>query len=340
VAVLTAILEGLVRLAAIGLAGWLAYTEAVGTYEFLFKQQGEVNYIVNGGVGLTLAAVLLPHFMSQAIKARRFWRAAMILVGFILAISFVITAGVNRTGTASDVADADRRQAQRKLDAAKANVQDATAALASDKMLIKGECKSGVGNECKALARDSKETLKATLDLRTKLAETKEPTEDNTPVRLSALTGGLVTPEQIKTYLPALLPIGMALVGGLLFTLGLETPLPSKSTPEGKPWRWRREEKHAERQPDSQVIDAQIATGDPGVFLTTALRPGGAVREDDVCLAYQMWCAARGCTPIPRAKFKAAFVKLCKYAGFKRSRGKVYGMELVVQADLPVPSGA
>lgn len=80
---------------------------------------------------------------------------------------------------------------------------------------------------------------------------------------------------------------------------------------------------------DAPVVDAEIAEGDPGTFLSTSLKPGEAVKEDDVCLAYELWCAAHGCMPIPREKFKTAFVMLCMHSGFRRSRGKVYGMQLV-----------
>jgi hypothetical protein len=334
VAVLTTILEGLARLAAIGLGLWLAYAEATGTYEFYMAKQGSFDFVVKAAVGISLATVLLPHFLGRAIRERRLLRAAAILTGFALAVVVVLSAGVHRTGSTADLAEAERAQVKRQLDAAKANVNDAEAALADDKSLKKAECKTGVGNECKKLAQAGREALATTIELRKQYADTKEPPEDNTPKRLSALIGGLVNPEQVRTFHPMLVPIAVAFIAGLCITIGLETPLPSKPMGERKPWRWRRKEAEANRQVDTSVIDAHIVSGDLGVFLTTSLQPGKAVREDDVCLAYEMWCAAHGYAPIPRTKFKAAFVKLCRYAGFKRSKGRVYGMELVVPAQI------
>lgn len=77
------------------------------------------------------------------------------------------------------------------------------------------------------------------------------------------------------------------------------------------------------------VLEAQPVDGDPGTFLVAALEPGDSVREDDVCDEYDRWCRERGLMPIPRPQFKAAFLSLCDQSGFKRSRGKIHGMQLV-----------
>lgn len=339
---LAVLLEAIARLAAVILGGWLAYTEATGTYEFYLEQAGGVvTFLVRATVGITIATVILPYFMSRALKERRLMRALNIFAAFMLCVGVILTAGVSRTGSAQDAAKAAIKEQKRKLDLAAANVKTAEQALATDNDLVKGECKTGVGKECKRLAGDTKGRVDTTIKLREKAAEVKEAVEDNTDRRLSALTLGVLNPEQVETIRPLLMPVTLSFVAGLLITLGLDMEHPSAPRhPERQPRRWpwsRREEEEIEPQTTSspepapepsQVIDAEIAEGDPGTFLATSLKPGESVREDDVCLAYEVWCAAHGCTPIPRAKFKAAFVMLCQHSGFRRARGKVYGMQL------------
>jgi len=127
-------------------------------------------------------------------------------VGFVLSVAVIFTAGIHRTGSVADAAKADIREAKRKLEAAKANVEDAESALESDKTLVKGECRTGIGKECRKLAGTTHETLETTLDLRQRYADTKEPAEDNTAKRLSALTGGLLSERQVETFQPMLVP--------------------------------------------------------------------------------------------------------------------------------------
>ena len=83
----------------------------------------------------------------------------------------------------------------------------------------------------------SKDTLEATIKLRTKLGETDEPTEDNTAKRLSALTGGYLSKETIETFQPMLVPVSVSFLAGLLITVALEADMPGKPR-EPLRWRW------------------------------------------------------------------------------------------------------
>src|SRR5262249_45587274 len=75
------------------------------------------------------------------------------------------------------------------------------------------------------------------------------------------------------------------------------------ATPRAPPVR--PEPKQQAREMPQEEQEERLA--DPGTFLTTFLKPGGSVTEDEVCDAYEQWCSSRGCSPIPRPKFKAAF---------------------------------
>jgi hypothetical protein len=240
--VLSAVLEALGRLAAFALGAWMAYTEATGTYEFYLAEQGTFNYIVKAAVGVTLASVLLPYFATRAIKSRQRLLALATLAGLVLSVSVILTAGIHRTSSIADAAKAEQREAKRKLEAAKANVADAEAALADDKKLKTAECKTGVGNECKKLAGSGRQTLATTLDLRKQYANTKEPPEDRTAERLSALAGGYISRQQIEMFQPMLVPVSVSFLAGLLITLAPEVDMPGAQRPAPKPehagWRW------------------------------------------------------------------------------------------------------
>jgi hypothetical protein len=198
-----------------------AYSEVTGVYEFFIAEQGVMNYIVRAAMGVTVASAVLPYFLERAIRQMRLGRAAMVAVGFMLSVTVVFTAAVHRTVSVKDNAEASRKEASRKLDSAKANVASAETALASDQQLTAGECKTGVGRECKKLAAAGKDTLQTTIDLRTKLADTKEPVEDSTPGTISALTGGRVSVEQVRTFQPMLVPAAVSFLAGLLITIGI-----------------------------------------------------------------------------------------------------------------------
>jgi hypothetical protein len=56
---------------------------------------------------VTLASVLLPYFTTRAIKGRQWLIVLGTLVGLVLSISVVLTAGVHRTSSVADAAKAE-----------------------------------------------------------------------------------------------------------------------------------------------------------------------------------------------------------------------------------------
>ena len=80
---------------------------------------------MKAAVGVTLASVLLPYFTMRALKGRQWLLALATLIGLVLSVSVILTAGVHRTSSVADAAKAEQREAKRKLEAAKANVADA-----------------------------------------------------------------------------------------------------------------------------------------------------------------------------------------------------------------------
>lgn len=340
---MTVILEAIGRLAAFALGAWMAYTEATGTYEFYLAEQGAFNYIVKAAVGVTLASVLLPYFTTRAIKGRQWLLAVATLAGLVLSVSVILTAGVHRTSSIADAAKAEALAAKRKLEAAKANVKDAEAALESDKQLVKGECKTGVGKECKKLAGASRETLTTTLELRKAYADTKEPPEDRTAERLSALTGGYISKERIETFQPMLVPVSVSFLAGLLITLALEVEMPGSShkhapSPKRPGWGWPAWRRRAE--PPLPVVEPAVIDVEPQRVPEPAQKPApprvpersrprlaaatrqpvGAVLDflhdaveivdgstrtemSDAYIGYAAWCRAKSLRPMEAGEF-------------------------------------
>ena len=361
-AILPVILEAIWRLAALGLGCWMAYTEATGTYDFYLEQAGGVvTFLVRATVGITLATAILPFFMSRAIKQRRPLRALNILVAFVLCVSVILVAGVSRTGAPQDLAKAQAREAKRKLETAKANVNDAEGALSTNKMLVEGECRSGVGKQCKGLARDSKGTLETTIQLRTKLGEVKEVVEDNTDKRLSALTLGIVSPDQAETIRPLLMPVTLSFVAGLLITLAFDHDLPTPAPKGGKGWRSRREKPDmatapaypANVSPKPEIIDmtpepaptvpARVPVRPRPKLASTTRQPIGSaldflheaveivegstrIEMSDACIGYAAWCKAKSLRPMSPGEFFNEMSDLCAQFGIpiQEEAGSVY----------------
>jgi hypothetical protein len=352
---LAVILEAIARLAALGLGGWLAYTEATGTYEYYLEQAGGVvTFLVRGTVGITLATVILPYFMSRSIKQRRFMRAFNILAAFLLCVSVILTAGVSRTGSSQDTAKAKQAQEKRQLELATANVKTAEDALSTDKMLVAGECKTGVGKECKGLARESKGTLDTTIRLREKAGGVKEPVEDGTPKRLSLLTGGILSAQQVETIQPLLMPVTLSFVAGLLITLALDHDLPMPAPKDRKPWRvnwqwrWRKPDLASKStyptnvSPKAEIIDISpepepvrprvperprpklaVATRQPIGAVLDFLHDGLEITVDprtemaEAFIGYTAWCKARSLRPMGVVEFVDEMEALCKQFGIR-----------------------
>jgi hypothetical protein len=66
------------RLAALALGVYLTGCEGQGPYEYLLKDQGTLNYIVKGGVGIALGTTFLPVYASRALGAGHWGRAILI----------------------------------------------------------------------------------------------------------------------------------------------------------------------------------------------------------------------------------------------------------------------
>jgi hypothetical protein len=301
-----------------------------------------VNYVVRAAVGVTLASALLPHFINRTFQQGRPLFATLLAAGFLLSLAVVFTAAIHRTVSVADAAAASRKEEVRKLEAARANVETAEQALTADRQVTAGECKTGVGKECKRLASEGKGILQTTIDLRSKLADAKEPVEDSTPAAISALTRGLLSEEQVRRFQPMLVPISVSALAGLLITLGIggseaEPSLPRTpaTTDLARRWWWRRRKAAAEIQAPvtSPEIEARVPDRPRPKLAASTRQPIGAVLDflhdgleiiagprtemADAFIGYAAWCRAQSSRPLDVAKFVEEMEGLCRQFGIR-----------------------
>ena len=187
------------------------------------------------------------------------------------------------------------------------------------------------------MAGDTKGTLGTTIQLRKDAAEVKEAVEDNTDKRLSALTLGLLSPQQVETIRPLLMPVTLSFVAGLLITLALDHDLPMATPKERKPWRWswskRKEPASTEPEPEEsgapstpQLIEVpaplRVAsdTNLKHFMLACLLRAiGDETPGTAIYLRFQRWCSEQ--TPPLAAPdawtFARQFKAVCDRAGIR-----------------------
>lgn len=99
--------------------------EVRGTYEFLFKDQGDLNYIVFAGCGIAAATALLPAWASFAWRGGKHVTAGFLWVLFAMTLVAVVGSGIARTGTSTDQAQEGREATEQKRSGAQRRLDDA-----------------------------------------------------------------------------------------------------------------------------------------------------------------------------------------------------------------------
>lgn len=314
------------------------------------------------GISVDILKGLLPIFMAIAWRAGRrgyciaAGTAFAVFVTYSLAASFGLAAiqhaGKNAEHAAVATAYTDRRAelgrllAQRDAMPAVAPVSADAIKVAQDAVHQIDEARAAECSKRGPLCRKHEETLEkkqvelskltagadatriaAELDGKISAARTKlegidlkavNADVDAQAVALVKLVGQFVGDDhaKVRTLIHALLAIVLEFGSGLGLFLVFGSHAPAADVKE-------------ERQLDvvRPVIFGRIE-GDPVEFLTAALVPGAGTTVHQVTLAYEDWCRERNRDPMPRPRFKEAFAALCDRSGFRRVRGKVFGMAL------------
>ena len=114
--------------------------EVWGTYNFLWEKYGRWNYLVVGGLVLTSLAAILP--MGAEYAHRRGMRALKwaAWIAVPVALAFVFTVSIQRTGTATDNDENQRKQIAQAIKIAKAEQREAEEQLGTDKATVARNC--------------------------------------------------------------------------------------------------------------------------------------------------------------------------------------------------------
>jgi hypothetical protein len=193
--------------------------EMWGTYDFLWEKYGRWNYLVVGGLVLTSLAALLPvgaeyaHRKGQRALKWGAWLAVPV------AVSFVFTVSIQRTGTATDNDENQRKQIAQAIKIAKAEQREAEDQLVVDKAAVTKNC--NVWGPICTQAKAAQTATEAKLaGARAVLKRQGVEVDDSLAKRLVAYLPFL-TKEQVSLYQPLLLPLGLAIIGSLLIAIGV-----------------------------------------------------------------------------------------------------------------------
>jgi hypothetical protein len=167
----------------------------------------------------------------------------------------VFSSAVSRTGGSADNSEAQRIKNERALDMARKTEAEATEALANATAEAKKECNTGSGTgrgkKCDGAEDKRDEAAKRVDAARATINGINNPRHDPWFSRAPALTRGMVTEEQMRTYWPLLYPLVVSLAAGILLAFGVHsgrrapraTPQPAPvvvARKERRKWRWLR----------------------------------------------------------------------------------------------------
>jgi hypothetical protein len=311
--------------------------EVWGSFDYMIEKYGRWNYLVAGSLVVTSLGALLPLAAEYARReGARFWPwIAWACVP--LALIFVFTVAVQRTGQVVDTDEAGRQGIAQAIKIAQDEEREAIAQLVIDKALVKQACADGViGRSCKPAMAAQEKTETKLAGARAVLKKQGVVTDDSLAKRIVAFLPFL-TKEEVQLYLPMLLPMCLAFLGSIMIGIAahgrqkpVETsiePEPAKAPPRGK-----------EPAPAPTVIGPKLTVIQGGIVstLTDLLEkaPRARVAIDDLYRAY----AAR-MKPEDRlepVKFAEEVAKFCRKIRIKTSEidGNAYLLGVRLAANM------
>jgi hypothetical protein len=219
---------------AAAIVGGVALTgiEVYGAVGYLVSQ-GQPNYLVAGGAVVTIAAAALPVLAGRCWRSRRYILAALLWAAMVPALSVIVCAAVERTGSANDNAERGRQAVAQKLALAREAEKEAKAVAAEDEAAAKAECASGRKAKClglEARADLSRQRLEAA---RGGVAQAGIAPRDPMASRLAAVLP--VNEEAVRIYQPLILPLVISALGLLLIAAGAHGEVVDAEVPEPLP---------------------------------------------------------------------------------------------------------
>lgn len=261
---------------------------------------------MTAGVAIAVLAPLVPAYIEGA---RRYFATVV----FVFALACVIVASGSRVGHSIDAAQQGRDQATRATKLAEDTERDTKVTLAEARTSAKTACEKPRTKACTD-AKARVDTLLAKLGTaRTTLAAAPLVSGEGDVARVAAWTGGLLTEQQVRLYLPLLWPVTMALVGAFFWGVW------GDGRPKAAPVI---EQKAAEldRSPAGQPQPAPTAAPNVVKVLADIVRPADRkkrVEIEDVLRSYVETCKQRGANAASVETFGAQAKAFAEAAGIR-----------------------
>lgn len=212
-----------------GVELWGALTYLVG--------QGQPSYLVAGGACVTILAASLPVLAERVWKDGRRVLSVLLYLMIIPALSVIVTAAIERTGSARDALTRSHDQHAYRIQLAKDDL--AAAQAAHDEALdlqqeysakaaeegTRGGCKSicqGLQAQAKAYGEAAQAAQVRVSQARQALAAIGPPTYDPMVSRLAAVLP--LSEDQITLYQPLVLPLAISSLGILMIAVAASSP--------------------------------------------------------------------------------------------------------------------
>jgi hypothetical protein len=212
----------------VAIGGGIALTsiEIVGATGYLLSQS-QPHYLVAGGVVVTAIAAILPILAGRCWRDGRYLLAILLWLALAPALSVIVSAAVERTGSANDGAERGRQAVAQKLALAREAVADAKAVADTDEAAAKAECSSGRKTKCLGLEERADQSRRRLEAARGAVAQAGVVPKDPMASRIAAVLP--INEEAIRIYQPLVLPLSISALGLLLITVGAHQPKPAKA---------------------------------------------------------------------------------------------------------------
>jgi hypothetical protein len=192
--------------------------EVFGAYEFLWSKFGEWNYLVVGGMLVTSLAGVLPLAAEHSRRTQHYGKMIGCWLAIPLALLFVFTAAVERTGLVADTDEASRKLRAVAIATAQEEIEEAKKQIVKDQAAVDANCKVW-GPICTQAKADLRATEAKLAAGRIKITKSASVTDNSMAKRIVAVIPG-ITEQQVQLYHPLLLPILLGLLGSLCVAAG------------------------------------------------------------------------------------------------------------------------
>jgi hypothetical protein len=192
--------------------------EVLGAYQFLWSRFGEWNYLVIGGMLVTSLAGVLPLAAERARRKRHFGKMIGCWMAIPMALLFVFTAAVERTGLVEDTDEASRKLRATAIAVGEEEIKEAKEQKIKDEDTVARNCNVW-GPICDKAKADLRATEKKLATARITITKSATITDNSMAKRIVAVIPG-ITEQQVQLYHPLLLPILLGLLGSLCIAVG------------------------------------------------------------------------------------------------------------------------